>query len=270
MKLGKLIKKSLFLKSFNLDKKFLYVLLLDLLFIFLLISLFGLYKFSVKKISTDVGIVSASLQRVNQMLDNDASLSEQLARDVRLAATTLRMFFLKMIALSLVFLSLVAIAGAIIKLKGWSRILKKKFFTLLMGLKLIVITCVWSLIWLVILAITVFGLKFSTNVVNIAVFIEFLICCYFSFILYPVFFRSIDILRSIKETFMLGVSKFYLFVQSFFAIAVVLIVVSAFAGVTDRLLFGVPLLPLIVNALLYTFYLVWVKFYMNSIIEKVY
>ena len=267
MKIKKLIQKSAFVNSFKLDKKFLHVLLLDLFFMILILSLIAIYAFTLRSNMDAMKEYDDTAKRVGEMMAGNLQMDDLLAQDMTLVTNVLKLFFLKMAIISLVFLIIMITAGVIIKTWGWSKILNKKLLNKKICLKLSLLIFIWNLIWILALFIIAFTLKFSLHATSMIAAVELLLYIYFSLILYPVFFRDKGVFKTIKKTFVLGISKFYLFLQSFSAMLLILIIISFIVG-------GIALIPspisFMIIILLCLIYLVWMKFYMNLVIKKIY
>jgi len=254
---------STFINSFRLDKRFWQVLLLDFIFIILFLSLIPLYTFTLRLNLDVMKPLDSSAMRIKQMIDGNYEPNPILTQDLKLASTALRLFFLKMSIISLLFLTALLTIIGYFKTKEWSKILKEKFNKHII-IKLASLVLVWNLIWILLFLLIVFGLKFDLNTIKTIAIVEFFLYIYFSMIIMPIFFRNKKIMKSIKETFVIGTLKFYAILPGIIAIWLLLSLLLGLLIVLTKELFYIILIPF---ALLF---LTWMKFYINAVVDKIY
>jgi len=266
MKIKNLLKKSIFLKSFKLDRRFFFVLLFDLIFVLLIISLIPLYTYILRLNLDAMKPLDDSAKRVEQMVYGAVHSDQPIGEDIMLVSLAIRAFFSRMIVISIISLILGVVAIGFIKGYSWSKLLNEKPNNLVC-LKFSLLILIWNLFWVLLLLFIVFALRFRIDIIQIIVLIEFLIYVYLSLIITPIFFRNKSILKTIKQTFLLGLFKFYRLIPSFIVVVVLLSITSAFV----RLFLFIPNALSILPALLLSLmYLVWMKFYMNLVVERFY
>ncbi len=266
MKIKNLIKKSAFVRSFKLDKRFFFVLLLDLFFILLLFSLVALYTFILRGNLDEMRPLDDSAKRIKDMMEGNLELTPQLEGDMDLVMSALKVFVSKMALVSILFLIMIIMAAGFIRGLVWCRILKEKL-TKKIFFKFSILLFVWNLLWSLMLLIIVFGLRFRVDIIQKIAIAEFFLYIYFSLIICPIFFRTKNVFGAIKESFYLGASKFYLIIPSVLIMWLILMLLSFIRVMLSSL---PSTLFLIIAFVLYLTYLVWIKFYINLVIEKIY
>lgn len=265
-KIKSIIKKSLFINSFKLDRRFWHVLLFSMIFIILSISLIPLYTFILRLNLDAMKPLDASAIRLKEMMEGSRELDPIVMQDIEVASSALKIFFLKMAIISIAFLiALIAITGYF-KSKVWSKITKEEinkniFF------KLSLLVLVWNLMWVLLFLFSVFALKFKIDTIKIIAVIEFFAYIYFSLLIIPIFFKSKRVFRPIKETFLIGIPKVYIILPSILAMWLIL---SMSSGLVINIAFSFPRAFLIIAIPLSLLYLTWIKFYINAVINKAY
>jgi hypothetical protein len=265
-KIKQIIKESVFIKSFKADKRFWPVLLFNLIFIILVISLISSYTFILRSNLDTIKPLNASTTRIQQMIEGNIQPSSLLMQDLELVSSALHLFFLKMVVISVVSLLLLIAITGYLKTIIWSKITKEKFDKHNV-LKLSLLLLLWNLLWVLLSLFLFFGLKFNIDTIRIITVIEFFVYVYFSLLIIPVFFRSKKIIKSIKETFSIGTLKFYAILPSMLAMWLIL---SILLGLVINLAYSYHELLAMLEIPLLLLYIVWIKFYINCVIDKVY
>ena len=260
------IRKSALINSFKLDKRFWQVLLLNTIFIILAIALISSYTSILRSNMDKMRPLNASASRIQDMMEGNLQPDAPLTEDLSLLSSALHFFFVNMTIISILsFIILIALVGYF-KTIIWSKITREKFnkYTIL---KLSLLLLSWNIFWILIFLLTFFGLKFGVDTLRIITIIELFIYVYFTLMLIPIFFRNKEIFKSIKKTFSIGTLKIYALLPSILMMFVTLIIILSLVInlayiIHPRLtILEIPLLLL---------YIVWIKFYMNIVIDRVY
>lgn len=262
----KVIKESPFINSFKLDKRFWHVLLLNLIFIILFLSLIPLYTFILRSNLDMMKQLDDSAMRIREVIEGRGELDSTTLQDFKLASSSLKFFFLKMAVISIVFLVVLLLIIGYFTARMWSKITKEKFDKR-MVFKISLLVFVWNLFWVLLFLFIVFGLKFEVDTIKVIAIVEFFIYIYFSLIIAPIFFRSKKMMRSVKETFLIGVIKFYAFLP---AILAIWLTSSIMFILVINISFRLPGISLIISIPLALLYITWMKFYINAVIDKIY
>lgn len=262
----KVIKESPFINSFKLDKRFWHVLLLNLIFIILFLSLIPLYTFILRSNLDMMKQLDDSAMRIREVIEGRGELDSTTLQDFKLASSSLKLFFLKMAVISIVFLVVLLLIIGYFTARMWSKITKEKFDKR-MVFKISLLVFVWNLFWVLLFLFIVFGLKFEVDTIKVIAIVEFFIYIYFSLIIAPIFFRSKKMMRSVKETFLIGVIKFYAFLP---AILAIWLTSSIMFILVINISFRLPGISLIISIPLALLYITWMKFYINAVIDKIY
>lgn len=262
----KVIKESPFINSFKLDKRFWHVLLLNLIFIILFLSLIPLYTFILRSNLDMMKQLDDSAMRIREVIEGRGELDSTTLQDFKLASSSLKFFFLKMAVISIVFLVVLLLIIGYFTARMWSKITKEKFDKR-MVFKISLLVFVWNLFWVLLFLFIVFGLKFEVDTIKVIAIVEFFIYIYFSLIIAPIFFRSKKMMRSVKETFLIGAIKFYAFLP---AILAIWLTSSIMFILVINISFRLPGISLIISIPLALLYITWMKFYINAVIDKIY
>lgn len=262
----KVIKESPFINSFKLDKRFWHVLLLNLIFIILFLSLIPLYTFILRSNLDMMKQLDDSAMRIREVIEGRGELDSTTLQDFKLASSSLKFFFLKMAVISIVFLVVLLLIIGYFTARMWSKITKEKFDKR-MVFKISLLVFVWNLFWVLLFLFIVFGLKFEVDTIKVIAIVEFFIYIYFSLIIAPIFFRSKKMMISVKETFLIGAIKFYAFLP---AILAIWLTSSIMFILVINISFRLPGISLIISIPLALLYITWMKFYINAVIDKIY
>ena len=265
-KIKNIIEKSPFVNSFKLDKRFWKVLLLNLIFIVLLLSLIPLYTFILRLNLDAMKPLDESAIRIKEVVEGNRELDKAIMQDLELTSSAIKLFFLKTSVISIVFLVILLAVIGYFTAKIWYRIIKEKFDKHIV-FKLSLLALIWNLIWLILFLVSIFALKFNMDTITIIATIEFFIYVYFSLLIIPIFFRNKEIVKSIKKTFSIGTLKFHVIFPSIIAIWLIL---SISLGLVTNLALSFPIISLIVAIPLALLYITWLKFYINNVIDRIY
>ncbi|MEA2036212.1 MAG: hypothetical protein U9O94_01790, partial [Nanoarchaeota archaeon] len=210
-------------------------------------------------------VFDETTKRVKDFSGGNQELTPQLEQDMELVSSVLNAFLSKMIIVSTLFLAIILMVAGFIKGSVWCKILKEKL-NRAVWVKFSLLILVWILLEVILLLIIAFTLKFSSNVIQNVVIVEFILFIYFSVIVFPLFFRSKKVFKAIKEAFYLGIFKFYLLIPSLLAMWIVLLILSPVIIVSSQ---RPSLLFLALAFILYSVYLSWTKFYISLVIDKI-
>lgn len=260
------INKSPFINSFKIGRRFWHVLLFNMIFIILFISLIPLYTFVLRLNLDRMRPLDASAIRIKEMMEGKRELDSAVTQDIEVASSAINTFFLKMVVISIVFFIILITTTGYFKAKAWSKITKEEFNKNIV-FKLSLLLLVWNLMWILLFLFSVFALKFKLDIIKVITTIEFFTYIYFSLLVIPIFFKSKKIFKSIKETFLIGIPKAYIIFPSILAMWLIL---SISSGLVINIAFSFPRIFLIIAIPLSLLYLTWIKFYINVVIEKVY
>ncbi|MBU1946851.1 MAG: hypothetical protein KKC54_07850 [Nanoarchaeota archaeon] len=266
MKIRDVIKRSAFMNSFKLDKRFLYVLFMDMLLLLIIILMVPSYTFLLRLNLDSLKEFDDSAKRIEGLMMGKNKLDQQIKEDIKLAVPALKFFFIKIAVITLLFLAILLLSVGFIKGKVWSEVTNEKI-SAKVCLKFSLFILIWNLIWILLFLIIVFGLKLSMETINKVVLLEMLFFLCFSSIMPPIFFKTKKILTAVKETFIIGVTRFYPLILSYMIIVLVFIILSIIAS-SILLISRVLAVIYIILALL--IYMSWIKVYMNKAIEQLY
>ena len=253
--------------SLKLDKKFWQVFAWDLLFVVAALVILTLTLLMLNINTKSLDPAEEASARLGFIFGNSLPFSGQAADDIGTVVPAFNTFVLGYIFSILVGAALLSFVGAVIKSITWSKILGKKLLNKVQLLRLIGITFLWNALWLGIMLISTYGLRFSLETITKIVITEIFLYFYFSFILYPVYFRNLHVWRSIQQAFRFGVLKFFTFGQAFAATFLTFVLISFILAYVSSHWIPSQIFFTTSRIIFYIIFLVWVKIYMNRVVE---
>jgi len=244
-------KKLNFINLFKLDRSFFQVLLWDTLFLVFILSILALFtliaKFHMPLLHNMLNLMGGGLSNSN----------------IPVVYNGLNLFFIRSIFIVIIFLFILFSVGSLIKSISWCIILKKKLNKRLYKNFLFLIMS-WILIWLLLFLLITYGIRSSLNV-KIAI-IELFLFYYFTIILLPISFKIKNILTTIKKVFVFGIFEFYRLLLPFCLVVGGIFIFTLFFM---HFLISSLSIHLIITFSLFYLYLVWTKFFIFSLIERI-
>jgi len=252
--------KSLFIKSFKkLDKKFIFVILLDFLFYASLIIAFFLFSKLVMWSIGSLYTLPGKLMAMSKM-----SGLEQLGTSAESASILLNQFKSKIVLSMIAFWFMIVLAFTLFKGAAWSFVTKqkinKKFFKYVFK---------FNLIWFGVFALLGAILFFVTKpaVTGIALLVLSIIALYLTPISYALFNPKKSIKDLFKRLWHVAVERIYLFIlPALIAIAVLFGLLIIISSILVRIVPEFIALPIL---LIIVVWQSWSKYYIYLVARKI-
>jgi len=256
------IKNSCFVKSLKLDRRFVYVSLLDILSFLVLIVLVSSFLAVVRVNWASIEYITPQIKRMSNFMEDQRGDYKNVKGDVNIIYSALKSFAIKSSLLLGIFIALAIFSVSFLKSLGWSIILKEKlkraFF-----LKFALLLFIYNLVLFLLFAIIIFGTNPKLNAHIL--FFTIVLSVYIGIFLYPIFAKRKKVLLTIKETLHITFRKFYLIIAQSLIMLFILYILFQFlfkSTTFQSLLIFFLLLTLII------IYITWIKFYIILLIEK--
>ena len=240
-----------FLNSFKkLDKRVIYIVFCDFLFLLLLIAGLFLWNANISKKIAEIPV---------DLLQDPESLSPEMAEQTLslLKAPLISVMIATIILLTFIFLIWTFFKGII-----WNLVLKKKF-GLKYYYKFILLNLFWFALWLIPAFLIIISLKRKPSAIFLLLVLIFLI--YFTNILYILFTKRNLIKEALKNTFKLGFNKIHFFLLPYILMLVTMLIISLILWPThflpERIYTSISTLALV-------FYLAWLRFYLADVVSE--
>jgi hypothetical protein len=252
--------KSLFIESFKkLDKKFIYVILLDFLFYAFLLIVFIIFS---KLLLWSVGSLSALPGKLIAM--SEMGNLEQLGSNAESAALLLNQFKSKIVLSLVLFWFMIVLAFTLFKGAAWSFVTKQKI-----GKELCTYVFKFNLIWFGIFALLGMGLFFVTKpaVTGIVLIILFLIMLYLTPLSYALFNPKKSLKDLPKRVWHVAVERIYLFILPILLSCAILVGLWIIAiGIMTRFLPGIVFVSAMI---IFIVWQSWFKYYIYDVARKI-
>jgi len=259
-----ILKKSYFVKSFRLDRRFFYVLLLDLAYLIIFLILVGFFLNLGRSEWAAIEYINPSIERlVPHLALGGLNISDPQTRsDTKMIHDASYSFFGKLGMVILGFIITTTLVTGFFKSRVWSIILKEKL-NLKFFLRFSLLVLIYNLFWILLFILFIFGIKGGVN--SVMVMIGIVLFSYINFIIYPVFAIDKNITPCLISTLRLVFLKLYLII--FRLIAVLFILFILFQLLTAFFMANMMVSFIIMLSILFIF-MAWFKFYFIEILKK--